>query len=141
IRAGTDPRRTLNAVPDSPVPGAPLVEGQWSGATVTASGSAADATQLGGVDPSSGTAAAFDGDESTSWVSGGADSAVGKWLRLDLDAPIRTGTLTLRTDPMAAGPPVTGIEVQTERGTTGVSVEDPGTEVTVPIPLGTTGWI
>ncbi|WP_276520781.1 alpha-(1-_3)-arabinofuranosyltransferase domain-containing protein [Tomitella gaofuii] len=141
IRAATDPRRTPNAAPDYPVPGAGLVEGRWVGATVTASGSAADATQLGGVNPSSGTAAAFDGDPTTSWVSGGADSAVGQWLRLDLDAPIRSGTLTVRTDRMAVGPPVTGIEVQTARGTMGAAVPEPGAEVTVPIPPGTTRWI
>lgn len=48
LRGAADARRTHNLVPDYPVPGTPLVRGEWSGATITASSSAADATQLGG---------------------------------------------------------------------------------------------
>lgn len=140
IRAEGDPRRTPNAAADYPVPGAELVRGQWQGADVTASSSASDATQLGGVTPSGGPASAFDGDDVTSWVSGD-DRAVGQWLRLDLDEPIRSGVITLRTSPLASGAPVTDIEVITDHGTSGVAVPDPGAEVTVPIPLGTTSWL
>src|SRR5690606_10080862 len=72
LRAPDDARRTHNLVPDYPVPGAELVRGEWTGATVTASSSAADATQLGGSAPGSSTVAAVDGDPATSWVSNGA---------------------------------------------------------------------
>src|SRR5699024_11079296 len=141
IRAPTDPRRTANAVPDYPVPGAQKVEGQWHGAVVTASSSAADATQLGGVSPASGTESAFDGDPDTSSVSAGGDHAVGQWLLMVLDRPVTSGSVTLRTDAERSGPPVTGIEIRTAAGTSGVTVDEPGEQVTVPLPLGRTSWI
>ena len=46
----------------------PLVQGQWSGATLTVSSAASDATQLGGTAPGSGAAATVDGDPATALV-------------------------------------------------------------------------
>nr|WP_228535654.1 alpha-(1->3)-arabinofuranosyltransferase family protein [Nocardia sp. BSTN01] len=141
LRAPTDARRTHNLVPDYPVPGAQPVEGQWSGATVTASSSAADATQLGGAAPGSSTAAAFDGDPSTAWLSTSAEHAVGQWLRLGLDHPIRAGALQVTTSPAAIGDPVKWIEVRTANGTVAARISEPGAPVSVSLPPGRTDWL
>ncbi|KAA0017389.1 alpha-(1-_3)-arabinofuranosyltransferase [Antrihabitans cavernicola] len=141
LRAADDPRRTLNLVPDYPVDGAPLVEGEWTGAKVTVSSSAADATQLGGSSPGAGAAAAVDGDDATSWVSNGLESAVGQWLRLDLDKPIKGGLLHLTTSAGAIGAPVKWIEVRTATGSTAARVDKPGKPLTVALPPGKTSWV
>ncbi|RMI33951.1 alpha-(1-_3)-arabinofuranosyltransferase domain-containing protein [Nocardia stercoris] len=141
LRAPTDPRRTRNRLPDYAVPGAPLVEGAWSGATITASSSAADATQLGGSSPGSSTAAVVDGDPSTAWLSTSGEHAVGQWLRLDLDHPIDAGILTVTTSPAALGDPVKWMEVRTSGGTTAARVTEPGVPVSVSLPPGRTGWV
>ncbi|WP_245713497.1 alpha-(1-_3)-arabinofuranosyltransferase [Nocardia vaccinii] len=141
LRAPTDARRTRNLVPDYAVPGTPRVAGQWSGATITASSSAADATQLGGTAPGSSTAAAVDGDPSTAWLSNSAEHAVGQWLRLDLDHPINAGVLQLATSSAALGDPVGLVEVRTAHGTTAARVTKPGEPVSVSLPPGPTGWV
>ena len=141
LRAPTDARRTRNLVPDYAVPGTPRVAGRWSGATITASSSAADATQLGGTAPGSSTAAAVDGDPSTAWLSNSAEHAVGQWLRLDLDHPVKAGVLQLTTSAAALGDPVGLVEVRTAHGTTAVRVTKPGEPVSVSLPPGLTGWV
>ncbi|WP_373282084.1 alpha-(1-_3)-arabinofuranosyltransferase domain-containing protein [Nocardia veterana] len=141
LRAPTDARRTHNLVPDYAVPGTPLVEGQWSGATVTASSSAADATQLGGAAPGSSTAAAFDGDPTTAWLSTSAEHAVGQWLRLALDHPITAGAVRVTTSPAAIGDPVKWIEVRTANGTVAARISEPGVPVSVSLPPGRTDWL
>nr|WP_309234638.1 alpha-(1->3)-arabinofuranosyltransferase [Nocardia sp. XZ_19_385] len=142
LRAPTDPRRTHNLVPDYPVPGAELVRGEWSGATITASSAAADATQLGGAAPGSSTAAVVDGDPATSWISSGIDSAVGQWLRLDLDKPIKSaGLLTLTTSPAAIGAPVKWVEVRTDNGSVSARITEPGAPLSISLPAGRTTWV
>ncbi|MFI2341589.1 alpha-(1-_3)-arabinofuranosyltransferase [Nocardia gamkensis] len=141
LRAPDDARRTHNLVPDYPVPGAELVRGEWSGATITASSSAADATQLGGAAPGSSTAAVVDGDPATAWISNGIERALGQWLRLDLDHPIQTGQLKLTTSSAAIGDPVKWIEVRTANGTVSVRVPEPGAPVSVSLPAGRTDWL
>ncbi|MEU8895448.1 alpha-(1-_3)-arabinofuranosyltransferase family protein [Nocardia sp. NPDC048505] len=142
LRAPDDPRRTHNLVPDYPVPGAELVRGEWSGATITASSSAADATQLGGAAPGSSTAAVVDGDPATSWISSGIDSAIGQWLRLDLDQPIKSaGLLTLATSPAAIGTPVKWVEVRTDNGSVSTRIGEPGEPVSLSLPAGRTTWL
>ncbi len=141
LRAPDDARRTHNLVPDYPVPGADPVRGEWSGATVTASSSAADATQIGGSAPGSSTAAAVDGDPATGWVSNGAERAVGQWLRLDLDRPIRAGLLRLTTSAAAIGDPVKWVEVRTDNGSVSARISEPGAQVSVSLPAGTTSWM
>ncbi|MFI9405320.1 alpha-(1-_3)-arabinofuranosyltransferase [Nocardia sp. NPDC052316] len=141
LRAPDDARRTHNLVPDYPVPGAELVRGEWSGATVTASSSAADATQLGGAAPGSSTAAVVDGDPATAWISNGSEHALGQWLRLDLDQPIRVGQLSFRTSAAAIGDPVKWVEVRTANGTVTTRIPEPGTPVSVSLPAGTTQWV
>ncbi|MGK8521096.1 alpha-(1-_3)-arabinofuranosyltransferase [Nocardia asteroides] len=141
LRAPDDARRTHNLVPDYPVPGAELVRGEWSGATITASSSAADATQLGGAAPGSSTAAVIDGDPATAWISNGTERALGQWLRLALDRPIRAGQLSLTTSAAAIGDPIKWIEVRTANGTVSVRVSEPGAPVSLSLPAGRTDWL
>ncbi|MBD0324060.1 MAG: DUF3367 domain-containing protein, partial [Aldersonia sp.] len=141
LRSPGDERRTHNLVADYPVDGAGLVEGEWSGARITTSSSAADATQLGGAAPGSGAPATIDGDEATSWLSNGLESAVGQWVRLDLDQPIRAGLLHITVSPAAIGTPVKWMEVQTARGSTAARVGEAGRSLTVALPPGETSWI
>ncbi|QBS42028.1 alpha-(1-_3)-arabinofuranosyltransferase [Nocardia sp. CS682] len=141
LRAPDDARRTHNLVPDYPVPGTDLVRGEWTGATVTASSSAADATQLGGAAPGSSTAAVVDGDPATAWISNGSEHALGQWLRLDLDQPIRVGQLSFSTSAAAIGDPVKWVEVRTANGTVGTRIPEPGTPVSVSLPAGKTQWV
>ncbi|MFI6958966.1 alpha-(1-_3)-arabinofuranosyltransferase family protein [Nocardia sp. NPDC050408] len=141
LRAPDDARRTHNLVPDYPVPGAELVRGEWSGATVTASSSAADATQLGGSAPGSSTAAVVDGDPSTAWISNGAEHSLGQWLRLDLDHPISSGLLQLTTSAAAIGDPVKWVEVRTTNGSVSARIPEPGMPVSISLPAGKTDWL
>jgi arabinofuranan 3-O-arabinosyltransferase len=141
LRAPSDARRTHNLVPDYPVPGAGLVRGEWSGATITASSSAADATQLGGAAPGSSTAAVVDGDPSTAWISNGTERALGQWLRLDLDHPITSGLLRLSTSAAAIGDPVKWVEVDTTNGSVSARISEPGAPVTISLPAGRTDWL
>ncbi|WP_280233826.1 alpha-(1-_3)-arabinofuranosyltransferase [Nocardia cyriacigeorgica] len=141
LRAPDDARRTHNLVPDYPVTDAEPVVGEWSGATVTASSSAADATQLGGSAPGSSTVAAVDGDPATGWVSNGAERAVGQWLRLDLDQPISSGLLRLTTSAAAIGDPVKWVEVRTDNGSVSTRISEPGAQVSVSLPAGSTSWL
>ncbi|WP_442943469.1 alpha-(1-_3)-arabinofuranosyltransferase domain-containing protein [Nocardia sp. NBC_00565] len=141
LRAPDDARRTHNLVPDYPVPGADLVRGEWSGATITASSSAADATQLGGSAPGSSTAAVVDGDPSTAWISNGTEHALGQWLRLDLDQPINSGLLRLSTSAAAIGDRVKWVEVRTAQGSVSARISEPGASVSISLPAGKTDWL
>ncbi|MFC4604129.1 alpha-(1-_3)-arabinofuranosyltransferase domain-containing protein [Rhodococcus kronopolitis] len=141
LRTPDDPRRTYNRVPDYPVAGAELVTGQWDGARITVSSSASDATQLGGTAPGTGPAATVDGDEATGWFSNGLESALGQWLRVDLDTPISSGLLHLRTSAAAVGVPVKWLEITTPSGSTAVRVSEPGAPLTVSLPPGPTPWL
>ncbi|MGJ0118340.1 alpha-(1-_3)-arabinofuranosyltransferase domain-containing protein [Williamsia sp. MIQD14] len=143
IRAPGDPRRTQNTAPDYPVPGAGLVRGQWlldgrpDAVSVTASGSASDATQLGQTLPANSPAAAFDDDANTSWVSRGLDAAVGQWLQVDFPQPRSNLSVTI-TPGQALGPAVTGLLITTDSGTSVAQGISPGQPVTVVAPSGPT---
>ncbi|WP_349307287.1 alpha-(1-_3)-arabinofuranosyltransferase [Rhodococcus sp. IEGM 1379] len=147
LRTPESQRRTYNLVPDYPVTDTPLgegpslVEGQWSGASITVSSSASDATQLGGTSPSSSPASTVDGDPGTGWFSNGIERALGQWLQIDFDTPISSGLLHLTTSAAAIGAPVKWLEVSTPNGSTAVKVDRPGEPVTVSIPVGTTPWL
>ncbi|MGB3169348.1 MAG: alpha-(1-_3)-arabinofuranosyltransferase [Rhodococcus sp. (in: high G+C Gram-positive bacteria)] len=141
LRSVDEPRRSLNEVADYPVDGAETVNAEWEGASITASSSASDATQIGGTKPGNGVAAVVDGDLATSWVSNGIDSAVGEWLQLDFDEPLRGGLLRLRTSPGTIGDPVRWLEITTENGSTAARVDEPGEPMTVSLPGGYTSWL
>ena len=141
LRAADEPRRSLNEVPDYPVYGAQTVDAEWEGATLTASSSASDATQIGGSVPGSGVAAAVDGDLATGWISNGIERAVGQWLQLDFDTPVRGGLLHMRTSPGTIGDPVKWVEVTTPNGSTAARVDKPGDPMTVSLPGGETPWL
>lgn len=146
IRSPSDPRRTQNAVADYPVDGQPLVHGEWlldneSGEVeVSTSGSAADAVQPGQTSPANSAAAAFDGNPQSAWVSGGLETAVGRWMRIGFTTP-RTDLAVTLTTAKALGPDVTSALITTEAGSTVVSGLAPGEPVTVTAPSGPTGWL
>lgn len=140
-RANDDQRHTFNRVPDYPTPGAAPVEGGWSGGRLTASSSAADSTALPYVAPGTGPAAAIDGDSGTSWVSNSLQAAVGQWLQVDLDHPVTNATLTLTPSPTAVGAQVDRVQVSTANGTSTVKIDEPGTPLTVALPVGETPWV
>ncbi|GEE01562.1 hypothetical protein nbrc107696_20080 [Gordonia spumicola] len=143
IRSADDPRLTKNAAADYPVPDTPLVEGQWllnnqpDQVSVSSSGSASDATQPGRTSPASSTAAAFDGDPHTAWVSRGLESAVGRWLSIDFTQEHRDLALTVTT-AKALGPDVTSLLVTTDSGSTVASGVRPGEPVRIVAPSGPT---
>ncbi|WP_245717431.1 alpha-(1-_3)-arabinofuranosyltransferase [Nocardia jejuensis] len=141
LRAPGEDRRTHNLVPDYPVPGAQLVEGEWSGATITVSSSAADATQLGGAAPGNSTAGVVDGDPATGWISNGIEHAVGQWLRLDLDMPVTSAVLQVTSSAAVIGSPVKWLEVATSKGTVAARITEPGAPVSISLPPGKTDWI
>lgn len=141
LRAPADARRTHNLVPDYRVPGAPLVQGEWTGARVTASSSVADATQLGAAATGGSTAATVDDDPGTAWFSNSAEHAVGQWLRLDLEHPIQVGVLHVTTSSAALGDPVKWLEVRTANGTVAARITTPGDPVAVSLPVGSTSWL
>ncbi len=141
LRSADEPRRSLNLAADYPVYGADTVDGEWEGATITASSSASDSTQIGGTKPGSGVAAVVDGDLATSWVSNGIESAVGQWLQVDFDEPISGGLLHLRTSPGTIGDPVKWLEVTTPNGSTAARIDKPGDPLTVSLPGGDTPWV
>lgn len=141
LRTPDQSRRTFNLEPDYRTEGAPLVQGEWEGASLSVSSAASDATQLGGASPSSSPAAAVDGDPATGWFSNGIERALGQWLQIDLDEPLTSSLLHLTTSPAALGAPVRWLEVSTPNGSTAVKVIEPGKPITVSIPGGLTPWI
>lgn len=141
IRTPDDDRHTFNRVPDYPSAGADLVYGRWSGGRLTASSSAADSTALPNVAPSSGPAAAIDGDASTSWVSNALQSAVGQWLQIDFDYPVTNATLTITPSATAVGAQVRRIELSTVNGTSTRRFDEPGKPLTIALPYGETPWV
>lgn len=141
IRAPGDARNTFNRVPDYPSTGADLVYGQWDGGRVSVSSASSDSTALPNVSPSSGPAAAIDGDASTSWVSNALQTAVGQWLQVDLDRPVTNATLTITPSATAVGAQVRRLEVSTVNGTSTVRFDEPGTPLTVALPYGESPWV
>lgn len=140
VRSPDDPRHTFNRVMDYPA-GTDPVYGQWSGGRITASSSASDSTALPNVSPSTGPAAAIDGDSSTSWVSNALQTAVGQWLQVDFDHPITNASLTITPSATAVGAQVRRIEVSTANGTTTLRFDQPGKPLSVALPYGETPWM
>jgi arabinofuranan 3-O-arabinosyltransferase len=140
VRSPDDPRHTFNRVMDYPA-GTDPVYGQWSGGRITASSSASDSTALPNVSPSTGPAAAIDGDSSTSWVSNALQTAVGQWLQVDFDHPITNASLTITPSATAVGAQVRRIEVSTANGTTTLRFDEPGKPLSVALPYGETPWM
>ncbi len=146
IRAPGDPRLTQNAATDYPVDGQPLVQGDWlldgepGQLSVSASGSASDATQLGQSAPGSSPAAAFDGNPNTAWVSRGLDSAVGQWLQLDFTRPRERLALDV-TVGKALGAGVSTLLITTEAGSTVATGVTAGEPKSVVPPSGPTRWV
>ena len=141
IRAPGDKRRTFNRVPDYPATGVPLVNGSWTGGTITASSSASDSTALPNVAPGTSTAAVIDRDNATSWVSSSLEAALGQWIRVDLDRPITNAILTVTPSATALGAQVRRLEIETDNGTTSVRFDEPGKPLDVALRPGETNWV
>jgi arabinofuranan 3-O-arabinosyltransferase len=127
ILAPGDPRRSRNRVRDYPASGVPETQVRQTGGTVTASSSAADATNATGADTLSGVNAAVDGDTTTAWRPADG-SAVNQWLEFSLDHPV--GQLRL-----SAGAQSSGIRLQAETSLDGRTVATS----TVSVPEGREG--
>ena len=141
IRAPGDARNTFNRVMDYPAGGADVVYGRWPGGRVSVSSSAADSTALPYVAPSTGAAAAIDGDPATSWVSNSLQAAVGQWLQVDFDRPITNAAVTITPSATAVGAQVRRIEVSTANGTSTLRFDAAGKPLTAALPLGETPWV
>lgn len=145
-RSPDDPRLTKNAVADYPVDEQDRVVARWlldgepDRVRVSSSGSAADATQPGQSAPATSTAAAFDGEESTAWVSRGLESAVGRWLALTFAEPRENLAVTI-TPAHAIGPDVTSILVTTDNGSAVAHDVQPGVPTRVVLPAGPTSRV
>ncbi|MGV0993869.1 MAG: alpha-(1-_3)-arabinofuranosyltransferase domain-containing protein [Mycobacterium sp.] len=140
-RAVGDRRTTFNRVPDYPVPGAPLAQGQWSGGRLSASSSSSDATTLPNVSPSSSPLAAVDRDPATAWVSNSLQPALGQWLQIDFDHPVTNASLTITPSATAVGAQVRRLQISTAGGTTTLSFDTPGKPLVVALPYGETPWV
>lgn len=140
-RAEGELRHTHNRSPDYPSPGAQPVYAGWTGGRLTASSSAADSTALPVVAPSTGPAAAIDGDSATSWVSNSLQAAIGQWLQIDFDHPVTNATISVTPSATAVGAQVRRIEISTVNGTTSLRFDEPGKPVTVALPYGETPWV
>ncbi|MBV8929265.1 MAG: DUF3367 domain-containing protein, partial [Mycobacteriaceae bacterium] len=140
VRASDDRRNTFNRVPDYPA-GTDVRYGGWGGGRLTVSSSAADATALPNVAPSSGPAAAIDGDPATSWVSNALQAAVGQWLQVDFDKPVTNATITVTPSATAVGAQVRRIQIETATGTTTLRYDQAGKPLTAALPYGETPWV
>lgn len=141
IRGPDDALNTFNRVPDYPATGADLLYGQWDGGKLSVSSAASYSTALPNVSPSSGPAAAIDGDASTSWVSNALQTAIGQWLQVDFDRPVTNATLTITPSATAVGAQVRRVEVSTVNGTSTVRFDEPGKPLTVALPYGEAPWV
>ncbi|MGH3584081.1 MAG: alpha-(1-_3)-arabinofuranosyltransferase domain-containing protein, partial [Mycobacterium sp.] len=141
LRAPGDSRNTVNRVMDYPAGGADVVYGRWPGGRVSVSSSASDSTALPNVAPSTGPAAAIDGDPATSWVSNSLQSAVGQWLQVDFDHPIANAAVTITPSATAVGAQVRRIEVSTATGTSTLRFDEAGKALSAALPIGETPWV
>ncbi|MCU1599481.1 MAG: hypothetical protein JWO22_190, partial [Frankiales bacterium] len=113
------PRRQQAASDVLPVEGVQhLATAAYVGATdVSASSSASDAGAVVDHDPSHQPFSAFDGDDLTSWVTGGLAGATGQWVQVDLaDAVDPTGLAVRFLRDQRVSGTVTAVTVTTDHG-------------------------
>ena len=134
---GRQRRRSLGYVSD---PSAPATTFAWQGIDrVSASSSASDADATLRLGPGFSPAAALDGDQTTRWVSGRCQQAVGEWLELGL-GQVRSveGTSITVSDESPIAAPAALVRVETDRGVTTVLLQNrPGPQPLI-TPAGTT---
>ena len=138
-----DPGRSGRAVIDyDSDPRAPRTTLSWRGVrSVTASSSASDATATLRLGPSTGPAAAFDSDLRTRWVGGNFGSAVGEWLRVDLEEPKDLAGATISVSgntPVSAAPTLLRVDTATGSRTSEVRA---GPILPLLVPPGPTTWL
>ncbi len=110
---------------------------------VTASSSAADIAAVAGLDQPGGQPyAAVDGNQWTSWETGGLRGPVGQWLRVDFDRPITPHDLTVTfVEEPWLGPPPERVSVETESGRVEQRVARTSDPQPVGVPTGPTRWL
>ncbi len=108
------------------------------GGRVSASSSLSDAGTPGGTRPERRPGAAMDGDPTTTWSSSERGGAVGQWLQVDAETPVRarSARLLLRKDAFGSFPAV--LTVTSDSGSVDVEVTDPDAPVVLPVPGATT---
>jgi arabinofuranan 3-O-arabinosyltransferase len=108
-------------------------------ASVSASSSAADAGAYWFQNPDDGPVAAFDGDPSTTWVSG-RSRAVGQWVQENYVYPVQASTITLWA-PAISGvhSVVTGVRVTTSSGSETLAIST--APQSYPLPPGPTSSV
>ena len=100
------------------------MHGEWSGATITVSSAASDATQLGGTAPGSGPAPTVDGDPATAGSATASRRALRPVAATGLRHPDHQRHASSDAPvPAAIGAPVKWLEVSTPNGRTAVKVE------------------
>jgi arabinofuranan 3-O-arabinosyltransferase len=143
---GTQPADTFLSADDFTEPGwgRDQAVAQYSGITnVTASSSDADITTFArqwatGALPY----AAVDGNPATYWESGSFNGPLGQWIRVNFDAPVNPGTITVAfADNAAIGPPVTKVTVATAAGQFSEAVAGTGKPQPLQVPPGASGWL
>ncbi len=108
------------------------------GSELAASSSSSDADAFGATRPEHQPFAAFDGEEGTSWISGGVGGAVGEWLELRLTRAAKVDRISLLVDSDAPGTRISRVRVTTDRGHVDLDVEDGEGPVSVAVPAGVT---
>jgi arabinofuranan 3-O-arabinosyltransferase len=108
------------------------------GSELAASSSSSDADAFGATRPEHQPFSAFDGEEGTSWISGGVGGAVGEWLELLLTRAEKVDRISLLIDPDAPGARVTRVRVTTDQGHVDLDVAEGEGPVSVSVPAGLT---
>jgi arabinofuranan 3-O-arabinosyltransferase len=120
VMAPTEPYRLHRPVHDYPAPAgiAQAYADRTGLLRVTASSSAGYADAFGPIRPDQGPGAAVDGSIATAWRSAVFTRPEGQWIRLDFDAPVRVGAVTVRASTGGlSGIPVRGLRLRTDAET------------------------
>jgi arabinofuranan 3-O-arabinosyltransferase len=108
------------------------------GSQLAASSSSSDADAFAATRPEHQPFSAFDGQEGTSWISGGVGGAVGEWLEVRLTRAEKLDQISLLVDPDAPGARVSRVRVTTDQGHVDLDVADQEGPVSVSVPAGRT---
>ncbi|RJL30402.1 alpha-(1-_3)-arabinofuranosyltransferase [Bailinhaonella thermotolerans] len=130
-------------------PARDLVDPAWRSATSTArflggvevraSSSESEVDALpASRDPGRQPYAAMDGDDRTSWRTGGWTGPVGEWLEVRLREPVSAPDLRVAFERSGIGPPVSEVAVETDAGRRVVPVAATADPQTLPLPAGAT---
>ncbi len=137
--AANQPYLTERAAHDYlPAGAGTLSSWQYAGiADIRASSSGADVDAFVNRGPDRAPWYAVDGDPGTAWESGSADGAIGQWIELDLQAPVRDPVVTIQFGGQDGQNP-SSLTVRTEAGTVTEDVLPDNRPQRLPVPAGLT---